>query len=348
MNTYMARYIFPVALRLPEEKDFRVKIDTEIGIVRCKHLDGLLINSYSSNNLKWINSQDTIMQVTSYNNKKEALEALKVYVNESNELKSDGYTEVAQYTVVDIITESEYIKSNLDIQKKSNKILERFLEIYRLHFSEINTGPISVEDSRTIQIWIGKEIINEGVSYTVTFELLDTIVQWKDPFKKGFGNLENDDTKIDRFSYALITNQDIPIWNKILLDAKDQALIFGNYSLSIVLSETAFECFLQNILIEECKQRKIYLLPVKKGEPSKSATEVIMSATVTTILKKYIPLISGRTIAGTKSYNKWNNKAYMKRNDIVHKGHIVESEDIAKESFMAVQRMVEEINNLMK
>lgn len=345
MSTYMIRYIIPVPLRLPESASFNLNLKGAEFIIRCNHLEGACINSYLSNETNWINKNKTIFKVSSKNNDGDVLEALNVYINDKKDFQTEGYIEVAQYTMLDIVV-LKSIDNDIDkLIELSASALNEFIEKYKYYFYERNIGVVSAKDSRIIHIFRCTKTSTNEDSTNMDFEYVTSQANWQDLFKIGFGNVDAADNRVRQFYKSLKENENIASWLKLLLDAREKSVRYNDHNTSIILAETALEVYLQNKLINECQRRNILKLPSGKNVENESST-VIISASVTQILKKLIPYICNTEVAGSKYYNEWNELVYDKRNQIVHKG-IECNEQEAEKSFIAVQKIINYINQVM-
>lgn len=89
------------------------------------------------------------------------------------------------------------------------------------------------------------------------------------------------------------TGSRIPLYQQLLLEAKEQGHINNNYELSVVKIGTSFEVFLKELLVNACQNIGIQKLPVGRGRdleklPTKNYKEAIQEGNIKEDLLKNI------------------------------------------------------------
>ena len=99
------------------------------------------------------------------------------------------------------------------------------MDTYKYIFSEENVRTVSLSESKVVQVFKATQLYHQKHCKEIILKPLETIVQWDDPFKKGFKIKKIDNNILDTFSDMLKLPNSIPMWLKIFLDAKDQAIL---------------------------------------------------------------------------------------------------------------------------
>ena len=118
--------------------------------------------------------------------------------------------------------------------------------------------------------------------------------------------------------------------------------------MSVVLSSTATEFYLKERLIRECNSRKIAKLIVgkKKNKIEKNTIEAILEGSLRDeIIGDICTFVTGENIKESLQYQNWYRDAYDIRNSIIHKGLIINDEEISKKAFKAVIVFLNSLNN---
>lgn len=155
-------------------------------------------------------------------------------------------------------------------------------------------------------------------------------------------NLNNE--KIERLLHV---GNNGNISEQILLKAKDE-MMNGNYSLSIILSETAFETYMQNILINICKYKGINELAVGKNSSLKNCNEVIMNGNIKEhLIKRYLKSMINFNVGKLKEYTLWHEYTYDVKNEIVQSSNIRLTKKSAEKALNMTIKFIKKINDLV-
>lgn len=347
----MTRYFLPIGLRLPKEHEFKIKSYNEWATIVCKDLEGVSMESLVQDSTKWMyEGEDNLqLELICFDKDKEGIKPLNIFFDDKDKIMPVGYRKIAEHVMINVIVEvSDNIKGNklMIARRKADSILIRFLQVYRVCFSERNLPIVSIKDSHIVQQFKANKTYHQENSKKYEFEFINTQVQWDDPFRKGLSKKLIANDKVDSFSRALELERRINIYEELLVQAKEQAILYNNYSLSIVLSQSAFETFFQQELIMRCQCTGVKKLPTNKGD--REYIEAISSGNIISdLMKKYYPLLHNNyKIIGSREYREWFDNTYLKRNQVIHRGERIENEEVAKRGFMAVQKLMDKIRQV--
>ena len=353
----MFRYVFNVNINLPDDLAFNTILDGRQVLIRCKSDEGAKIISFSpEEDSSWIADKANMakMEVTSYNKEKEARVARGLRFYEKKGFFSGGVIDPIRYTIVEVIfkipstdsLENEEFSSG--IKEWSSKLLFHFLSLYRLHFQGGLLYPISVKDSPVIEIMVSEQVENDGDWLKADFEHYTATFNWEDPFKMGYHKQDFSDDKIEHFGNQLLEGRRVELYNQLLLDANTQSKFFENHAMAVILIGTAFEVFLQEILIKHCEKTEIEMLPVGRGANNeKNYHDAIMTGNIREdLISKYVYILTGEELRGGKEYNDWYENAYSLRNEIVHKGKQDIGDKDAEKAFNASTNLMNLIRKL--
>ena len=138
----------------------------------------------------------------------------------------------------------------------------------------------------------------------------------------------------------------MPLYERLLLEAKELGHLARNYDLSVVVAETALEVLVQQEIAATCERRGMAQLPLGagKGEKLVPFREAIENGRFRDdLLGRYPLMLSGINLKQISEYKIWYHKAYVPRNAIVHTGARVMDESAAIDAFDAVVAFGERI-----
>lgn len=344
MKNYIVRYALPVALGLPENEVFNFMYNNKLVSIKCKDIEGVSLTSYITKDVNWLHANNHLALVTSENKYGDKIQAVKLYLDDTKSLKSNGYEEITQHTVIDVCLKG--IEEEIAIPL-ATQVIEYFIDIYRYILNEENLPFVSPKDSKVIMLF---DSTDTG-DIKLDENLLSYSSQWHDPFRKGLRTRSVDTNKLPKLKHYLNTPTQIPMWLKILINAKDQSIVSGNHDISIILIETAFECFVQSLLIEECNKRNIIELVYgkRKGkEEKKDAVEAIQGSNIKKLLTDYVSQVFNVKVNDTEYYSQWDKKVNDLRNGIIHRGKAGYDEATAKNSFEVAYAFINFLEELLK
>jgi hypothetical protein len=137
---------------------------------------------------------------------------------------------------------------------------------------------------------------------------------------------EIDRPRLEQFANYVNTGYVLAPSQRLILRAKEQAQIFHNYDLSILVVGTAFEVGVREILTSACESRQVKVLSRRRGRGKKAPTErrnyrdAIEKGDLKSDLLDYVAQLGGDNGRGGSAYSAWVEHSYNTRNAIVHQG----------------------------
>lgn len=347
MRGCMFRYYFDINLAIPKDRGFHINLNGRNAFLRFITIEGEKITSFTTGTYVWLTGEEDdvkhyLVKGITQNNKK--IPIRQYCINEKEGLNKSGIIDKMKYTIVEVmfnIEDHEKLDDDKFLKKIKNDIrdyLDYFTDVYRLATQDMSFEKNVLDRTPII------EILTKEEKFDLSKEIIEgkckfhkRIIDWSQaPSNYNKPILNKQQLKIIG---DLLQNKQIRLSEKILIDAKEEAHINKNYEVSVILSQNAFEVFVQNILIESCK-----ILGIKKLQgrnKKKNFKEAITNGNIRRdLLKKYLTKIIGENLSGGKHYNRWYNNAYSLRNDIIHKGKYKVSSEEAKNAFLAVRNFI--------
>lgn len=206
-----------------------------------------------------------------------------------------------------------------------------------------------MDDAPAIDVWVADKYKFDASGSDVTFRLHNRRWSWADasktsPFKQGMSE-EN----FKRLVGLLHSGENVRLYDRLLLDSKEQSFVRGEHDLAIVIAETAFEAFLQSSLISWCAANGPTTLKIGKGKGEKDLPyqEAIESAQVRDNLD-YVQTLTNKNVKGGAEHNNWLKYAYQARNKIIHRGIRGATHDDAGKAFTSVIAFRQLIDRTLK
>lgn len=358
MNLIMFKFFIDFNLGLPTEQ-FAMKLDDKNVIINCQKYDTLNCQTFTSLDTNWAKDKENtkVIESKAINKNGEKYLNREIFIN-TNESFKYGYRDYITSNILVMVFE-EYKNYNIMIPEgleyhyeKAKLFFKDFINRYRLvtNFQFI-PNPNSF-DLPLIEVSIckNKSIQNIYAKESLNFTYLTYKGKLDDPFIKGHTDYIHPDC---RTLNSLVKNlnqcEEIQLYDELLLNAKEQAYVKKDYSLCIVLCETAFETFLQFKLKEICIKKRITNLKTyyRGKENSISYKSAIEKGNVKeNLLKGYINFIFTINIEDTDEYKNWDKNSYKKRNDIIHKGFLNFKLKDAQDAFYHTLTFMNFIKNL--
>lgn len=356
MGICMFRYLFDIKIGLPEMVGFNVKHEGIDCLVSIKIVKGANITSYSRDNFSWItktNAEDKQIEQFDINGDFKGdlklLRRVKYYKN--RDVFSGGLIEPSSFTVFEVLFEipdRRYLEKEenmASLNEKAAKILIYFIDMYRLVSQESDVYIPAVHETKIFEVLYSD---SNTIHEQVTFSTLLRKHYWgrvPSPDKEVL-----DQDKMNKFIEYLNNDIKIPLHEQLLLDAREQSIVNKNYEVSILKINTAFEVFMQNLLIQACHVLNIKELPVGGGkletQDRKKSEEAILDGSINDLLKKYLYIVLGsKRITSISEYNKWNENTYKVRNGIIHNGLLSVTEEEAMMAFNSTVSLMNKILN---
>ncbi len=337
MFLYEVHFVVDEWLRLAPSKDFYMRIGEEVAFLKATPQHGVRAVSYEG-------SLNVDMEARS-----DSDEAQYKFDIEKVASDSSKTSRIKQIRGSHLFTEFElyiYWSQALDTNKSSSdsmidelleyssKWVRYFIELYGLfignwHISSFDAARMKFP---AVTLFENGKITPNGVTGNRTTEV---IFKPMSIMRELSGKLNTAPQEtIQQIETRLVYGLPADLSLQLLLDARDQSVIFQRHDLSIVLTGTAFEVFLKRHLTTLCSSKNIKEFAVGKGKHKRKEQygEYIEKANPMELLS-VIQTVIGTQIKGTKYHSDWYSKAYNPRNDIVHRGvNALSAEDADKAS----------------
>lgn len=326
MSIIASRFFMKCNLLIPDNLAFIGDYNGRKFCVAVNKRSVVMKQSFSKNADDWASSKDTLRsELLLFNENGDKRISQEIYIN-PQDVFSYGYIEHDTYNLLMVmfndennsfIEESRH-KECVDISKN---ILNYFIEMYRFS-SQIGSIPSSdnlISPLVELTICEGKTLEQYDNDCTFT-QFSYTITE---TMRHGFFENTNVGTDIlDKFSINLLTNKQIEIYEKFIIDAREQAFVKRDYCMSIVLIETAFEIFVKNKLQIFCHKNSITKLtsPFNKKMKMEYIKAISKSNIKGNIFDDYFINLLSFDVRKTPEFVEWDSKAYKIRNAIIHSG----------------------------
>lgn len=216
-------------------------------------------------------------------------------------------------------------------------VVQYFFDLYRLVTQEGDLTRPRIKDAPMVDVLVADDYEFNSEVLGGEFRPYRWIYSWEDTGRGGYFKEMMSREKFAALLTLLQSGANPRVFDKLLLDAKEQSLIRDEHDLAIVVAETAFETLLQERLLAACAARGVTDLTVGRGRGATQMPyrEAIERAQVRDCLD-YVQELSGQNIKGGAEHNNWLTHAYGKRNRIVHGGERGAAVDDVGRAFNAV------------
>ncbi|MFT6491129.1 MAG: hypothetical protein ACJAWP_000005 [Porticoccus sp.] len=342
---FLCRLTIPLKnhLSLPSGSFFNFEVSGRLVGVQTNTVQGEIIYSYSDS-LSWLNEQSGLRAEVSAKKRDKQDKILKVYFSELGLLQK-GYVQPNRFTIVDLYFEEKSISSFTEERhKEKQKIwVEQCLEYFVSHYLEVgcdNDIPkISLSDVPVVTLYVSEryEFTKEVVSGDFKFH--QNQFNWYETEKSGHLKDNFSEQWCRLLQGKLGSNEPVPIYNQLLMDAKRQSFYYNNQELSIVLCESAFETFVVQKLLSYCNAKGILEIGTGKGKNRKSIPvgDCVEHKNISELLSAVCEVSGDNVKAGT-DHLEWTNHAYNVRNKIIHRGKKGHTKTEAEKAFFVVNK----------
>lgn len=356
MPLALVRCAYDINLGIPENISFTVVNGNREAYISCQTRSGEHIFNFKEKDYSWIDGNDTMYYTTVFGmvGENDGIPVKHIVSPQGNvHFEAGGTIEPAIYTIFEIMLNIEGELTTeielADIHDTAMEMLRLFIEKYR-YVTQDNTIKIPGKDDFVVIEYLqSTDVFKEIDKNTgIHFKPLSLKYNYDSVLKKRRrkGKLKDKGLKI--FAEYLKDGRELAMYIRLLMEAKEHALIDERFEISILKSETAFEVYIQHLLVRLCEAKNIRTLMV--GKTSKNYKEVIFNGNIREhLIKNYLKELANLSIAGTKEYNEWYDYCFDIRNQIVHRGNSDDiTEEDAKKAFESVNRLIEYIEQEMK
>ncbi|WP_419872921.1 hypothetical protein [Candidatus Pristimantibacillus sp. PTI5] len=346
MEMYMFRFLFNITLSLPEDSEYKVNYKGHESLIKLKTIKGANISSYRGEDYSWVTKIEENLITARIKLKTEDIvqKYIKYYNNEHH--FSGGVIEPTNFSIIEVfltIPNKHYLEKNLDqLERDASEIINYTINAYRLIFQENEISLPQASDSPAIEIWFS-ESVDKGNGY-IDHNFLPFSQNYNFKKKKRDKNGQIDDN-LKLFKEFIYEGVAISLYQELMLDAIEQGEIRKKYEVTVVKIGTAFEIFMQGLLVSTCEKLNIDKLQTGRGTKHYKLA-IQEGKLIEDLLKKYLKtFVDTDSILSVKEYNHWHSKAYTLRNEIVHNGRTNVSEIEANKAFVATNNLVSLITN---
>ena len=357
MATGIFRFLCFFDLAIPNDYGFCVKAKERQAFIRVSSQNGQKIFSFIPHDYKWLNTnnevQNYFIAAVLKDGTKKPFRRFSSYKEEDS--FSGGIVDDIPYNIIDVIfhvsnlTELSSTNINEHLKDWVLSIIDNFIDLYKCVTQDSTINKSLIYKSPIIQVLGSEETLAlDGHIVQGTFKILNNITSWDNPVRNGYIKKPCSEENMSKIGQLLNKGHKLQMFEEILLQSKDQCYIYGNYSLSVVLSETAFEVYIQHALMEYCSSKGIKELPIRDSNKKKNYEKAITEGNIRSDLFRYINSLTGDNITQkNKYYQPWLEKAYNLRIDIVHKGRQDISETDADMAFGYVVKFINYIEQVL-
>lgn len=347
-------FIFDINLTFPDNTHFLLRVDGEDVQLTFERVKSKKVISFSDN-LDWINDKtnsyfvaaqlttgDTI-PFRAYKQKKENASFISGIIDEANLTKINTICKVDTY----LLEKEDFLDKKINWLQN---ILLKFIDNYCHITQDAYVSRNDILKPLLVDVFVSDENDFPKNHSRIEFKVFKTQFNFESPKESGFVKKDVSSNQVEDIQNRLVNNIDIQLFEKILQNAKENAFRQKNYDMSVVLTGSAFEVFLQQVLIECCKFKRITKLTVGRGNKQKEIDfyEAIINGNVREhLINNYLKYLTGKSIAGSKEYNNWYANSYEKRNDIIHKGNYGTTREEAQKAFDSTNILINKISELI-
>jgi len=350
MNLCMFDFPINSSIMLPSETGFYYKYSGRNVFIRCIPLTGK--NTFSYLNKDNLSNNEVKVNVSTISNKNKDAPVKSFFLSNQDGIYNGGFIEPKKFTRMQIYFEIDSIQLIKEENELKNielwiaSLVHDFIDLYRLHTNETDVVRPKLNDSSVIEILCADKYKFEPDIIEGNFKMVHRIFNWDNNTKAGHIKKLVTSEIIHDFASDLKTGLRPKIYQKLLLDAREQSLHREDHDFSVVITEIAFETSLKEFLYDFCSITGKQELVVGKGKDQKiqKYTEAIENSNVSDALN-IINNIFGENLKGTKEYNDWYSHTYFKRNEIIHKGKFETDENDAKKAFIATATFIDFIRS---
>lgn len=224
---------------------------------------------------------------------------------------------------------------------------QHFIGIYRAITGESDVFRPTLSDSPGVEVYIAETYSFDEYGVDAQFQRIIRHISWLPPAVTGRTKESLRPEQMDDLERKLRTGHVLPAYMELLLDAKEYSILQSSHRMALVVTEAAFEAFLQDRLMIECEIRGIYQLPMGRGRNTTLApySDAVMAGGIRVdLIDRYCKDLCGRSVKTGVAYQEWFACAYNPRNDVVHRAHREISESDAEAAFNATVNFMNFLN----
>lgn len=356
---FLCMIIWPVQLHLAFSPGttFFFRSEPRDVHIECETMDGANLFSYTGEEYGWLNKTYDVEEnhIRAISTSDDKVVIRRVFRKKSAEAFTGGIVDPIKYTRIHITFEIEDMSMLDDAVKFSElkswveSVVQKFVDMYRLVSQEVDLTRPQMDDAPAIDVWVADKYKFNASGSDVTFRIHNRRLNWTNTSKTIHFKQDMSEENFKGLVGLLHSGEDVRLYDRLLLDSKEQSFVRGDHDLAIVIAETAFEAFLQSRLISWCATNSQTTLKVGRGKGEKDLPyqEAIESAQVRDNLD-YVQTLTNKNIKGGAEHSNWLKYAYQARNKIIHRGIRGATHDDAGKAFTSVIAFRQLIDRTLK
>lgn len=355
----LCTFSWPILMHLavPQDAGFFFNWDGRDVHIECQTLPGAKLFSYTGDEYGWLTKEYEVVSryINDVSKTGEEVPVRQIHRKESEVPFTGGIVDPVKYTRVLVTFEVEDAHV-LDDGARVGELevwiegaVQHFVDLYRMVTQEDDVTKPRMKDAPMVDVLVADDYEFNAEVVSGEFRAHQWVHQWEDAVKTARIKSPMPADRAEVLLKLLQEGFNPSVFDKLLLDSKEQSFIRGEHDLSIVVAETAFEAFLQQRLLAACAAKGVTVLTSGRGKGAQQVPyqEAIESAQVRDNLD-YVQELSGQAIKSGAEHNNWILHAYQKRNEIIHSGARGATFDDAGRAFTAVVAYMTLIKGVLK
>lgn len=356
----LARVLVPMKFGLDLNSPISFSINGEKIFILGELYEGIRVLSYLGKNLEWVDKPKKGRDSFRFNQKLNTGESIPirtVVMNVGSENYLEGTIDLLISTIFDIYFEFPDLDfaqneiTHAKIRDKAIFILRFFINTYRSLTNEADVHNPSNLDLPVFELAYSKNhYTSEKEILGGKYIFLGRTFNWSLPEATGYFKKNISSDVFKEFKINLDSDEQVPVHLLLLADSREHAIVRKDFKISIILSATAIEVYLQNRLITECIIRKITTLTTGRGKSrsTKNFMDAVLNGNIREdLIGDICKELTTKNVKESNHYTAWYNSSYELRNQIIHQGKSINTEEEAKKAFLSVINLINYINDLL-
>ncbi|MDT5059979.1 MAG: hypothetical protein QOH63_438 [Acidobacteriota bacterium] len=354
----LCTFSWPVQLHVtvPSGEGFFFRYEGRDVHIECQSLPGARLFSYMGEDYGWLTKEYEVesryVRVVSDDKK---VPIRQIHRKKDEVPFTGGIVDLVKYTRILVTFEVEGTEV-LDNETRSGelrawveRVVHHFIDLYRLVTQEGDVTRPRMRDAPSIDVLVADDYEFNAEVLAGKFRQYKWVHAWEDASRTGHLKETMKPEMVGTLVKLLQSGFNPRVFDKLLLDSKEQSFVRDEHDLAIVVTETAFETFLQERLLAACAARGITTLTAGRGRGATQMPyrDAIERAQVRDNLD-YIQNLSGENIKGGVEHTNWYTYAYEKRNEIIHSGLRGSTFDDMGKAFTAVVTYIQLIDRTLQ
>lgn len=272
----------------------------------------------------------------------EDLPGRTVCLSPGQDLFMEEVKEPAPFTRIDVFFEIEDdaidetdVSRQEELRDAAFARAQWFIRSYRVVVGEVDVPVPALSYSPIVELAVATRYVFRDEEVSGSFRTVYSQFQWPHAGIEGLLKKPLDDKKTGELVERLNRGNSPPLHMELLLEAKELAHVHQNYRLSAVVTENAFEAYVQQRLRLECDARQIHQLPGRSGVDVPAAAAIEDGDLRRDLLRTVCEHLTGASVVDSAEHHGWFRDTYELRNEIIHRGRMHVSGEEAQSSFEA-------------